>query len=67
VCGGFTERLYSLAAMAMFDGFETTNLHPEGRKMHVRSKKELSNLCHEFGVVPAGDAPPPKTKFVDPN
>jgi putative FmdB family regulatory protein len=62
-CGSTTERLYSLAALSIFDGFVTTNIDREGRPTQVRSKRDLSNLCHSNGVVPAEDAPPPRTRF----
>lgn len=66
-CGSAMERLYSLSAVSIFDGFSTRNISPNGENMHIRSKRELSSLCHEFGVVPAMDAPPPTTRFNQPS
>lgn len=62
-CNGCTERLYSLAALSIFDGFDTRNIDRNGKKTHISSKRELSSLCRENGVIPAADAPPPQTRF----
>jgi putative FmdB family regulatory protein len=63
-CGGETERLYSLAAIHMFQPFTTRNLDPSGKPVTVHSQRELSSLCHEYGVqhVPDFKVDPPGTK-----
>jgi putative FmdB family regulatory protein len=62
-CGSESERLYSLAAVSIFEGFDTRNIDRHGRNTRVSSKRELSSLCHENGVIPVADAPPPPTKI----
>jgi hypothetical protein len=57
------ERLFSLAAVSVFQGFNTRNLDPDGKEIHIGRRSELTRACHEFGVVPATDVNPPQTKF----
>lgn len=62
-CGGLTDRLYSLAALAVFEGFDTRNIHPDGKNIHIGRKGDLTRMCHEFGVVPGDNVMPPSTRF----
>jgi hypothetical protein len=57
------ERLFSLAAVSVFQSFSTRNLDPDGKEVHIGRKTDLTRACHEFGVVPAIDVHPPQTKF----
>ncbi len=34
----------------VFDSYDTTNIHPEGESIHVRSKTHLRQLENQFGV-----------------
>ena len=63
ICNGKTERLYSLAAVSIFNSFDTRHIHPDGKNIHIGRRSDLTSACHEFGVVPATDVMPPKTKF----
>jgi hypothetical protein len=63
ICNGPTERLYSLAAVSIFNSFDTRHIHPDGKNIHIGRRSDLTSACHEFGVVPATDVNPPKTKF----
>lgn len=62
-CGGFADRLYSLAAVNVFKSFDTRNISPDGKPMHIGTAGDLTRACHEFGVVPAADAAAPPTRF----
>ena len=62
-CNGPTERLYSLAAVSIFNAFDTRHIHPDGKNIHIGRRSDLTSACHEFGVVPATDVMPPRTKF----
>ncbi len=37
-------------AVEVFDSYDTTNIHPEGEKIHVRSKTHLRQLETQYGV-----------------
>ena len=67
-CAGFTDRVVSLAAVKVFDGFDTRNISPDGNPIHIGSQGDLTRACHEFGVVPATEVhgAPPQTKFNPP-
>lgn len=47
--GGFNQ------SVTFFEPFTTTNLHHEGKELHVRTQKELSHLQNEMGVQRVDD------------
>jgi putative FmdB family regulatory protein len=62
-CGGPGERLFSRYSPKVFAAFNTRNLDPDGREIHVGRQKDLSRYCNEYGVVHCPDpkdAPPKK-------
>lgn len=63
LCGAGSDRIPSVCAGTVFEGYDTRNISPDGKSMHIGSKGDLTRACHEFGVVPAGDAIPPRTRF----
>ena len=64
VCGGTGHKVYSLAAVKMFESFTTTNILPDGEPVTIRSQKQLRELEANHHVKLADkDAPPPQTIF----
>lgn len=52
-CGGSSERVWrgrNHRAASVFP-YVTTNLHPDGKPVEVKSASHLERLCKEFGVV----------------
>jgi putative FmdB family regulatory protein len=54
-CGGSGERLYSLAAVKVFQSFKTRNIDPGGREIEITSQSQLSHLCNEFKLTHVDD------------
>jgi len=54
-CGERMEMLFSTAVNAPFEPFTTTNIHPKGKPLTVRTQKELSALQNKFGVQQIDD------------
>lgn len=47
-CGGEGERIYSLAAVRIFQPFCTRNILPDGKPIEITNQRQLSHLCNEF-------------------
>jgi putative FmdB family regulatory protein len=55
VCTGITERLFSLSHPAFFQSFVTKNIDPSGMPIHVKSQRQLSELCNRHNLVHLDD------------
>jgi putative FmdB family regulatory protein len=61
-CSGTGDRVYSLAAVKVFEVFTTRNILPEGEPVTVRGSGQLRQLESEHKVKMA-DGAPPQTSF----
>ena len=54
-CGERMEMLFSTKVSPAFEPFTTTNIHPEGKPLKVRTRKDLISFQNEFGVQQVDD------------